>query len=188
MAGCVYAGDGRGLGTVSVDDGRERAEQVDAASRSRASKSCASTGPTPQRPSPDFRSRPAAKEHHVETRLAGFVVAALPMLSPKPGRAPEIAPIEVVTHDEGDTRRLRAFSARHGLYGAAIPLPERVGTDRTARRRRAIPRALDFEGAEAFFHIPRLAAPLPARRMRSSRSACRVAVRAREKSPSTVPG
>lgn len=161
VAGCIYSGSGRGIGTVSVSTGENGRKQVEAAfkvSRLEIVRQYrADAAATVTR----FRFRPAEKEHQVETRLGGFVVAALPPLSPKPGRAPEIAPIEVVTHDEGDTRRLRAFSARHGLYGAAIPLPERTGTDPNGTNGESHTARLDFEGAEAFFHIPRLAAPPP---------------------------
>ncbi|MGE8131650.1 hypothetical protein ACQKQD_32320 [Methylobacterium sp. NPDC080182] len=161
VAGCIYSGNGRGVGTVSVSTGENGRKQVEAAftvssleivRQYRADAAAIVTR---------FRFRPAAKEHHVETRLGGFVVAALPTLSPKPGRAPETAPIEVVTHDEGDTRRMRAFSARHGLYGAAIPLPERTGADPDGTDGQRHTARLDFEGAEVFFHIPRLAAPPP---------------------------
>lgn len=161
VAGCVYAGDGRSIGTLSVNTGEGGRRQVEAdfkvSSLEIVRQYRADAGATVTR----FRLRPAMKEHQVETRLGGFIVAALPMLSPRPGRAPETAPIEVVSHDEGDTRRLRAFSARHGLYGAAVPLPERVGIESDDGDGQGHTSRLDFDGAEAFFHIPRLASPPP---------------------------
>lgn len=161
VAGCVYAGGERGVGTLSVSTSEGGRRQVEAAfkvaSLEIVRRYRADVGATVTR----FRLRPAMKEHQVETRLGGFIVAGLPLLSPRPGRAPETAPIEVVTHDEGDTRRLMAFSARHGLYGAAVPLPERVGIEPEDGDGQGHTSRLDFEGAEAFFHIPRLASPPP---------------------------
>ncbi|KTS41913.1 hypothetical protein NS230_28240, partial [Methylobacterium indicum] len=161
VAGCILSCDGKGIGTVSVatgENGRRQDEATFPVSSLEIVRQRRSDAAIVTR----FRFRPATKEHQVETRLGGFIVAALPALSPRPGRAPEVAPIEVVTHDEGDERRLRAFGARHALYGAAVPLPERTGAaepdgsdgqSHTAR--------LDFEGAEVLFHVPRLVSPQP---------------------------
>ncbi|TFZ59024.1 hypothetical protein E4V01_08510 [Methylorubrum sp. Q1] len=162
VAGCILQANRKGrIGTVAVVTREAGTERTDAAFEV-ADMEIVRQG-EPGRPvRTRLRFAPVAEDHRVATSLGVYDVAALPPLSPRPGSPGRVEPIEIVTADTGGDRTLRRFSARLALTHAAIPLPERHDeADPGSPRRQRHTSRLDFDAAEAFFHIPLVETPHP---------------------------